>query len=234
VNINLINDVKKLIGLRLHSIRPGAEITIISVDEDMDNLTLRTASGQMKSRPLRELREIWKQLQVSPVVHVDEVLHGSGTSRNQPETILANLPYIEWLKVNGKKNIAFVGKETHPYGTIQMMDAIAADKLLSKGGGSKTKAIPKFVIVTANIKETFDFFRRRCSGNTMMLGNGVYCYQTKTENFIVTVPIQNLLPGTYAVLAVDSLPKVGNIISIANKNYEVSIVSEIKVLMVER
>lgn len=234
MNINLIDDVKKLIGLRLHSIRPGAEITIISVDEEMDNLTLRTASGQMRSRPLRELREIWKQLQVSPAVHVDEVLHGSGTSRNQPETILANLPYIEWLKVNGNKNIAFVGKESHPYGTIKMMDAIAADKLLSKSIKSKMNSIPIFVIVTENIKDTFDLLRRRCSGNITMIENGVYSYQMKTDNIIVTVPVNNLLPGTYAVLVVDSLSKVGKIVTLAHRDYEVAAVSEIKLLMVER
>lgn len=234
MNINLIDDVKKLIGLRLHSIHPGAEITIISVDEEMDNLTLRTASGQMRRRPLRELREIWKQLQVSPAVHVDEVLHGSGTSRNQPETILANLPYIEWLKVNGKKNIAFVGKESHPYGTIKMMDAIAADKLLSKSIKSKMNSIPIFVIVTENIKDTFDFLRHRCSGNITMIENGVYSYQMKTDNIIVTVPVNNLLPGTYAVLVVDSLPKVGKIVTLAHRDYEVAAVSEIKLLMVER
>lgn len=234
MNINLIDDVKKLIGLNLHSIRPGADIIIDSVDEDSDNLILRTASGKTKSRPLRELREIWRQLQINPVVHIDEVLHGSGTSRNQPETILANLPYIEWLKVNGKKNIAFVGKETHPYGKIKKMDDITADKLLSKSDESKEDVIPKFVIVSENIKDTFDFFKRICSGNTMMFETGVYSYQTKTENFIVTVPVKNLLPGTYAVLAVDSLPKVGAVIVIAHRSYEVSVVSDIKVLMVER
>jgi len=62
-------------------------------------------------------------------VHVDEVLHGSGTSRNQPETILANLPYVEWLKLDNKKHIAFVGKNTHLYGTLKQMDSIPASNL---------------------------------------------------------------------------------------------------------
>lgn len=57
-----------------------------------------------------------------PAAHVDSVLGGSGSSRSQPETILANLPYVEWLTVAGKKNIAYVGDDTHEKGTLHKMD----------------------------------------------------------------------------------------------------------------
>ena len=121
---DVISDIKKMIGIELHSVRPGAEITIQEVDEERDCLILRSTQGQLRSRPLSELRSIWSEMMKSPAVHVDGVLHGSGTSRNQPETILANLPYVEWLKVNNKKHIAYVGRNTHAYGTLKKMDAI--------------------------------------------------------------------------------------------------------------
>lgn len=104
-------DVIKLIGLDLESVRPGAGIRILNVDEEQGNLQLETVSGQVRSRPLLELERIWNELQKSPAVHVDKVLNGSGTSRNQPETILANLPYIEWAKIHNKKHLIFVKRK---------------------------------------------------------------------------------------------------------------------------
>ena len=65
---DVLLDIKKLIGLKLSSIRPGAEITILSVDEEQDNLVLMTSSGTKRSRPLRELRTIWELLLQNPVV----------------------------------------------------------------------------------------------------------------------------------------------------------------------
>ena len=122
-------DIVKLIGLDLESVRPGAGIRILNVDEEQGNLQLETVSGQVRSRPLLELERIWNELQKSPAVHVDKVLNGSGTSRNQPETILANLPYIEWAKIHNKKHLIFVKEKTHPYGTLRQMDKAASAKL---------------------------------------------------------------------------------------------------------
>ena len=39
---DVINDIKKLIGLDLQSIRPGASICIIKVDEEHSCLLLKT------------------------------------------------------------------------------------------------------------------------------------------------------------------------------------------------
>ena len=68
--------------------------------------------------------------------------------------ILANLPYIEWLKLNNKKHIAFVGKNTHPFETLKQMsplDSVGISTLDSKG----TNAIKvKTVIVTDNVLDT--------------------------------------------------------------------------------
>lgn len=55
-------DIIKLIGLDLESVRPGAGIRILSVDEEQGNLQLRTVAGQVRSRPLVELERIWNEL----------------------------------------------------------------------------------------------------------------------------------------------------------------------------
>ena len=217
---DVLNDIRKLIGLRLSSIRPGAEITILSIDEEQDNLMLRTAAVATRSRPLRELRTIWDLMMQRPVVHVDEALHGSGTSRNQPETILANLPYVEWLKVNGKKNLAFVNKQTHPYGTLREMDVFQADELKTKLREQSRSNAPKGLIVTNDISDVVSALSRRCSGTTKMLENGIYSYLTDTDSFIVATGNVGLPEGTYIIVKVSRLPRAGTILSLAQKEYE--------------
>ena len=106
-------DVHKLIGLELNSISRSAAITIENIDDEQERLIIRPKNGNSRSRPMDELKRIWDAMQKEPAVHVDKVLNGSGTSRNQPETILANLPYIEWLRIDNKKHIAYVGESTH-------------------------------------------------------------------------------------------------------------------------
>lgn len=218
---DVLNDIKKLIGLNLSSIRPGAEITILIVDEEQDNLILKTASGAKRSRPLRELRTIWDSMMVKSVVHVDEALHGSGTSRNQPETILANLPYVEWLKVNGKKNLAYVDKPTHPFGTLKEMDVFHAEELITRLQNQSMDKIPKGLIVTENITELISAMARRCSGTTKTIQNGLYSFITDKENFLIGTEALGMPCGTYLIIRVRQLPKAGRAIFIANREYEI-------------
>ena len=47
---DVIDDIVKLIGLPLKSIRPGAEIMVLDVDKENENLQLETSRGQIRSR----------------------------------------------------------------------------------------------------------------------------------------------------------------------------------------
>lgn len=128
----VLADLENLRGKELRSISGQAAPFIIKdIDAENGRINL-TVQGKHKSRPLQELQNIWGELMKRPAVHVESFLSGSGSSRNQPETILANLPYVEWLNVDGKKNIAIVDTETHEYGTLQKMSAeqeeIVADR----------------------------------------------------------------------------------------------------------
>ena len=218
---DVLNDIKKLIGLRLSSIRPGAEITILTIDEEQDNLILITASGTKRSRPLRELRTIWDLLMQKSVVHVDEALHGSGTSRNQPETILANLPYVEWLKVNGKKNLAFVNNPTHPFGTLKEMDVFRAEELVTKLHNQSLDNAPKGLIVTGNVADLISSMIRRCPGTTQTIQNGLYSFITANDSFLIGNDSIGIPRGTYLIIKVKQLPRAGRVITIANKEYEI-------------
>ncbi|MGN1415140.1 MAG: McrB family protein [Anaerovoracaceae bacterium] len=118
----MLVDLEELRGMPLSSISGQATpFQIEEIDRENDRILLNV-NGTSKSRPLEELRKIWEVMCSMPAAHVDSVLGGSGSSRSQPETILANLPYVEWLTVVGKKNIAYVGEDTHEKGTLRKMD----------------------------------------------------------------------------------------------------------------
>lgn len=122
------NDVMKdinehLVGIPLDSISGRATpFQIDHVDFDKRSYFLKLSSGKIKSRPFDELERIWEEMTSKPAVHVESFLGGSGSSRNQPETVLANLPYVEWVNIDNKKNIAYVDEDTHAFGTIKAMD----------------------------------------------------------------------------------------------------------------
>ncbi|MBQ9308540.1 MAG: AAA family ATPase [Clostridia bacterium] len=120
---NVLQDLNdNLIGKELPSISGKARPFSISELDFNERRYFINMGGKLKSRPFDELERIWQEMTSKPAVHVESFLGGSGSSRNQPETILANLPYVEWLVVDGKKNIAYIDEDNHEYGTIKQMD----------------------------------------------------------------------------------------------------------------
>lgn len=231
ISSDVITDIKKLIGLELQSIRPGAKLTIQEVDDAKGYLTLKTAQGQYRTRPISELQTIWDELIRTSVVHVEGVLHGSGTSRNQPETILANLPYIEWLKINNKKHIAFVGKGTHAYGTLKRMDPMAAATLKEKPAVYTNGNRVQMVIVLPKLQNAISQLQSNIIGKIVAVEPGIYSF---VGNGIKVLFIANgkceLLPGCYPVLKAtpnSALPKV----DICDENYHVICTEEFRALI---
>jgi hypothetical protein len=137
-----------MIGLKLPSISGKTDITLSSVDAD--TISVRAQSGE-KSRPTEELRRIVLKMDLGQPIHVDSVLFGSGSSRNQPETILANMPDVEWLNLNGRKHIVWVGKQTHELGTLKEIEEFEATQIRARfrGRGPLTGRRPTSVLVLA-------------------------------------------------------------------------------------
>jgi hypothetical protein len=200
--IDLMNDVKKLVGLELQSIRPGANIVIEEVDDARDCLILRTSKGETRSRPFSELRAIYDELQKSAAVHVEGVLHGSGTSRNQPETILANLPYIEWLKIDNKKHIAYIGRNNHPFGTLKQMPSVQAAELLSEIRHNSNAKNAVACIVADAVNESINTLRDVCGGTIRAISQNNYALDTAAGSYyFVTASSVDLEAGVYLILA---------------------------------
>ena len=194
-------DVHKLIGLELNSISRSAAITIEDIDDEQERLIIRSKNGHSHSRPMDELKRIWDAMQKAPAVHVDKVLNGSGTSRNQPETILANLPYIEWLRIENKKHIAYVGESTHPFGTLREMGPVKSVEIAAKLKASAEKANLSSAIVSKDINASISIVQKICSGKLSTVDKGIYQLETKSDLIVfLSAETSGLEEGTYAVI----------------------------------
>lgn len=179
---DLLKDIEKLVGLELSSIRPGSNLTITEVFPSEKRLEIRTQQGEVRSRPFSEIELLWEKLQTEPAVHVDGALHGSGTSRNQPETILANLPYIEWLKIDGKKHLAYIGCASHPFGTIREMNPISAGKVLDAIKMGRVANSAGLLIVSDDIAQANKFLTGHIRCRPVVVQTGLYRYDKKDGN----------------------------------------------------
>jgi len=112
--------LQKMVGMKLHSISGKADIALQTVDQKHITVSAKTKAGKTKTmhRSTKELQGLVSKMKSCVPIHVDSEIHGSGSSRNQPETILANMPDVEWLRVDGRKHIMWVGKNSHKAGTL--------------------------------------------------------------------------------------------------------------------
>lgn len=150
---DLLDEIESLQGLSLKSLGRGSNISIISVNRAESRVELKIEkSSLVVSRSFKELKSLWSALAARPYIHVDSVLQGSGSSRNQPETILANLPFVEFLVVNRRKHICLLPTRSHEPGTIKEMDPLKARELVlaSEDEGQMARP-PALVIVSGDL-----------------------------------------------------------------------------------
>ena len=120
---DVLTDIEEnLIGKELSSISGSAALFSISeIDYDNSNVVL-SVQGKRRTWTFERLEKVWNEMYYRPAANVEIVFGGSGSSRNQVETIYASMAYVEWLYVNSKKCVAYVGEQTHEYGTLKHMD----------------------------------------------------------------------------------------------------------------
>lgn len=214
----VVEDIKKLLGIELRSIRPGADITITEVNVSEGRIELLDASKNRRSRSISELRRVWNEMSLHKAVHVDSVLAGSGSSRNQPETILASLPYVEWLLINGRKNISFIGRPTHAPGTLKQMDNVAAQALRDAIRAANA-IIPSAIIIVENTRSISSCLELVSGLPPTAIASGIYRH-THAAREIWIVNGHNLSPaqpnGVYVVLSSKNIPHGSGPIQIAD------------------
>ncbi|MCG7546405.1 DUF262 domain-containing protein [Pseudoalteromonas sp. Of7M-16] len=121
---DVISDIEKLIGKQLQSINPNtAPIYLTKVDKKARRYYISSnANKQGNARSFRELEDIWQDLLFKGFSNVDQALYGGGSSRNQPETVFANLPHIEHFKYKKKKHLLLCNEKTHEIGTLREVE----------------------------------------------------------------------------------------------------------------
>lgn len=113
--------LQTMVGMKLPSISGKSDIVLENVAEGHITVSAKNKAGKKKSvrRSTEELKGLVLKMKLGVPIHVDSEIHGSGSSRNQPETILANMPDVEWVRVEGRKHVVWVGKKTHHRGTLR-------------------------------------------------------------------------------------------------------------------
>ena len=142
----------------LHSISGRSDIRVMEVDDEY--IRLKTVSGEIKKRPLTELKRIADRMSLNMPVHVDGLLGGSGSSRNQPETLLANLPDVEWMKLDNRKHLVWLGRKTHELGTLKKADPYTVKLANSTLADAKLIANQKHIsllILTSHLSKASHF-----------------------------------------------------------------------------
>ncbi|WP_404341256.1 DUF262 domain-containing protein [Pseudoalteromonas mariniglutinosa] len=130
---NILQDIERLVGLELKAINPKtANLTVTEVDHKAQKFFFKLSSnGRIQSRPFAHLETIWNELLVNSVANVEAVLEGANSSRHVPETIIANLPYVEHFKYDRKKHLYLSGDETHRLGELKEAKPSDVKKLKS-------------------------------------------------------------------------------------------------------
>lgn len=130
---DILGDIKSLIGRELLAINPKTgHIIIERVDTDAGSYYVSLNGRKPSSRPLSQLELIWNSLNHNRVAYTEGLLGGSGSSRHIPETVLANLPYVEFFKYKQKKHLYLSETPTHELGEIKSLGSSDLRKVKKK------------------------------------------------------------------------------------------------------
>ncbi|MCX8640199.1 DUF262 domain-containing protein [Gilliamella sp. B3172] len=121
----ILNDIKRLKGLPLRAINKSTGILIlVDVDIDKKKYFVKTPeSTRVIPRSTDELEAIWNSLKRNGFASVEQALGGSNSNRHNPETIFANLPYIQFFYFERKKHLILREKDVHNLGEISELSS---------------------------------------------------------------------------------------------------------------
>ena len=206
-------DIGLMTGKRLESLRPGAELDLLEVSAAAKQVIVRGVDGKTVRRTFKEFEQIWSALAKSGMVHVDTVLKGSGSRRNQPETIVASLPYIEWGKVERRKHLFLVESRRAGEPKPKPIDPFLQRQIVLRQTASKSDSeLPSFVIVTASIVSFCTAFGTR--GKCRPVSPNLYelCLGTTVGWVCHRSLFPSIELGTYILLGSKSPPEPGCLI----------------------
>lgn len=203
---DVLKDIEGLCSKELNSVKRGSNIVVLSVDRDTQYVTVQSSKGskKKKTRGFVELKKVRDALASYEPIHVETVLAGSGSSRNQPETIFANLPYVEWLLIDSRKHIVAVREETHALATLRKMDDLQAQELIDDFKANLLRIKPGGCVITGKLADLLKTFEDMGFG-IEATGQGEYlAVRDSVQTLLID---QNLVPASTptSYLLIDNL-----------------------------
>ncbi|MFS1878817.1 DUF262 domain-containing protein [Vibrio splendidus] len=171
---DVLSDIEKLVGKELQSINPKtAPIYITKIYHDEKKYFVSSEPGELgNARFFGELEAIWADLLHKGFSNVDQALYGSGSSRNQPETILAHLPNIQYFRYKGKKHIFLRAKAVHALGTLSELTGDELSTVLSKIDNYVELSNQQVSARNNEILANLEIIQRRVSGGASHVSIG--------------------------------------------------------------
>lgn len=122
---DVLADIEKLVGKELHSINPKTpSIYVTALDRSLEKYFVsNNPKSKGAGRSFRELEDIWNELTVKGFSNVDQALYGGGSSRNQPETVFAHLPYIQHFRYKNRKHLLLRNESVHELGVLSELQS---------------------------------------------------------------------------------------------------------------
>lgn len=216
---NLLKQIEMLRDMWLTPLGKARRIMVKSVDHESRRVVISVEGvGALKSRSFAEFQRLIDALKDRPAVHVDSELAGSGSSRNQPETILANLPGIEYLRIGGKKHLTVVSERSRPYGTVREMDSISAVEVAQALQDSEAAPFVSTLIVD----DAFMIFARalgeRLGLSVQSIAADIIQIGKRSDGLVVAGPSIGLAAGVYPVMKAQApIGQPGTVIRLAER-----------------
>jgi 5-methylcytosine-specific restriction endonuclease McrBC GTP-binding regulatory subunit McrB len=188
---NLLLSIEQLIGMPLSAVTfrtPG--IIVNKVDRDSKKYSL-TQEGKDVSRSFNELESIFADLNTNGYVSVDKSLYGSGSSRNQVETVFANLPFIQVFKYKDKKHLLMRAFDVHALGEIENLsdgdEEVINGKIDNHLSLNIRELSEKQILLFELIKEKLDSNESFLDGDYNSLIMGIQSLEEKIQSAVVSL-----------------------------------------------
>jgi hypothetical protein len=213
---SVLEQVELLIGKQLESITASTgSIEIIRIDHKLKKYIVKVeGNNKQVPRTFRELEDIWNDLVRQGFVNVDQALYGGGSSRNQPETILASLPFINHFKYKSRKHLLLRSSNVHEIGTLQELTSselkLAKRKIENYLSFSSINLHNQQAEISKNLKIAFDSVIKKFPGDTDV--------ETVEKAFEQLSIIQESLFNS--IVSIDSSSEITTLVSnISNEPY---------------
>ena len=134
--------------------------------------------------------------------------------------------------MDNKKHIAYVGKNTHAFGTLRQMDSVLAievtTKMRTSNGGEKFTS----AIVAKDVNKCIQDMQAICQGTVTTIEKGIYQLQTHMDIIVIlAADVWGLEEGTYCVIESSTPMSIEKRLALYGKYYTVLCNGNIKALV---